>query len=58
MQEGKMSYSKTKVKVIDCVKVLEEEWDKTPREERYPYVENIRKSGYVYAVRTEEEING
>lgn len=36
-------------KAWDGVKIPEKEWDSTPPERREPYVEFIRKGGFVYA---------
>ncbi len=42
------------VKVNDCVKVPEKEWDNMHPSWREPYVEEIRKDGFVYAIRAND----
>lgn len=39
-----------RVEAFDAVKVPEAEWDSTPEILREPYVEAMRKSGYVYGI--------
>lgn len=44
------------VKVFDAVKIPENEWDRTPPEQR-GYVEQYRKNGFVYGINKDQVEN-